>query len=144
MSKFKKNSGISPWNLSEIEFYNSRNKMPGFIEKIWWMQAQVTSSKEKLQSNWFSFKKPMHIHTSKRQVLSLCLYITNRRNFHVQERKKKVPYSWWKLTSSVKSCQSCTWDCKTFHWDSITSTWKANSMKNDKVIFIWIAKVKET
>ena len=89
MSKFKKNSGISPWNLSEIEFYNSRNKMPGFIEKIWWMHAQVTSSKEKLQSNWFSFKKPMHIHTSKRQVLSLCLYITNRRNFHVQERKKK-------------------------------------------------------
>jgi hypothetical protein len=31
-------------------------------------------------------------------------------------------YSWWKPTSSVKSWESRIWACKTFHWDSITST----------------------
>lgn len=36
---------------------------------------------------------------------------------------KADKYSWWKPTSSVKSWESRIWACKTFHWDSITSTW---------------------
>lgn len=36
---------------------------------------------------------------------------------------KICSYSWWKPTSSVKSRESWIWACKTFHWDSITSTY---------------------
>lgn len=36
---------------------------------------------------------------------------------------KADKYSWWYPTSSVKSLEFWMRACKTFHWDSITSTW---------------------
>lgn len=51
----------------------------------------------------------------------------NRITWHIRCKMQPKPvylsYSWWKPTNSVKSRESWTWACNTFHWDSITSTW---------------------